>query len=170
MNGADETIFEQAAHWHLAIADDRMDWDSFTRWLEADPRNREAYDRIAFTDAALDEHRSALSALCDETPLRRNSPKWPLWFGGALAASLAILLIVPQFIAPQAAHKALAFIALGSLFNVNSVAINAGWALAAAWLAARGSVQAGMRWLDRAAGAMFVGFGVKLAVTENPVS
>jgi threonine/homoserine/homoserine lactone efflux protein len=29
-------------------------------------------------------------------------------------------------------------------------------------------VQRGMRWLDRAAGALFIGFGVKLAMTDNP--
>ncbi|HEY8050563.1 MAG TPA: LysE family translocator [Ramlibacter sp.] len=84
--------------------------------------------------------------------------------------AIFFLAFVPQFIPPDAAHKALAFIALGALFNINSVFVNAGWALAAAWLANRGSVQAGMHWLDRAAGAMFVGFGLKLALTENPVS
>ena len=44
-------------------------------------------------------------------------------------------------------------------------------ALAAAWLAKRvGAVQRGMHWLDKAAGAMFVGFGLKLALTDNPTS
>lgn len=90
----------------------------------------------------------------------------------ALNPKVAIffLAFVPQFITPEAGHKALVFIALGSLFNVNSVAINAGWALAAAWLAARGGVRSAMHWLDRVAGAMFVGFGLRLALAENPVS
>jgi threonine/homoserine/homoserine lactone efflux protein len=70
--------------------------------------------------------------------------------------------------APDAEHKALAFVLLGTLFNINSVAINSGWALAAAWMARHGAVQRGMHWLDRAAGAMFIAFGVKLALSDNP--
>ena len=57
---------------------------------------------------------------------------------------------------------------LGTLFNVNSIAVNSGWALAAAWMAGHGAVQRGMRWLDRVAGAMFVAFGLKLALSDNP--
>ena len=38
----------------------------------------------------------------------------------------------------------------------------------AAWMARHGSVQKGMHWLDRAAGVMFIGFGVRLAMSDNP--
>ncbi|HYF19480.1 MAG TPA: LysE family translocator [Ramlibacter sp.] len=82
--------------------------------------------------------------------------------------AIFFLAFVPQFIAPEAADPALAFVLLGALFNVNSIPVNTGWALAAAWMAGRQSVQHGMHWLDRAAGAMFVGFGLKLALSENP--
>ena len=82
--------------------------------------------------------------------------------------AIFFLAFVPQFIAPEAPHKALVFIALGALFNLNSVPINVGWALAAAWMARRESVQRGMHWLDRVAGAMFIAFGLKLALTDNP--
>jgi RhtB (resistance to homoserine/threonine) family protein len=82
--------------------------------------------------------------------------------------AIFFLAFVPQFIAPDAPRKALAFVLLGTLFNLNSVAVNSAWALAAAWMARRDTVQRGMQWLDRVAGAMFVGFGVKLALTENP--
>jgi threonine/homoserine/homoserine lactone efflux protein len=84
--------------------------------------------------------------------------------------AIFFLAFVPQFIAPETEHKALAFVLLGTLFNINSVAIHSGWALAAAWLARRGLVQRGMHWLDRAAGAMFMGFGLKLALTDNPTA
>ncbi|TFZ01715.1 LysE family translocator [Ramlibacter humi] len=82
--------------------------------------------------------------------------------------AIFFLAFVPQFIAPDTPDKALAFVLLGVLFNVNSVPVNSGWALAAAWMARRDAVQRGMHWLDRAAGAMFIAFGVKLALTENP--
>lgn len=88
----------------------------------------------------------------------------------ALNPKVAIffLAFVPQFIAPHTEHKALAFLALGALFNANSLAINAAWALAAAWMARHEGVQRGMQWLDRAAGAMFIAFGLRLALSDNP--
>jgi len=74
------------------------------------------------------------------------------------------LAFLPQFISPEAPNKTLWFLVLGLLFNVNSIPINVGWALTAGWLARRKTVQSRMAWLDRLAGTMFVGFGIKLAV------
>lgn len=82
--------------------------------------------------------------------------------------AIFFLAFVPQFIAPATEHKALAFVLLGTLFNANSIAINSAWALAAAWMARRDAVQRGMHWLDRAAGAMFIAFGARLALADNP--
>lgn len=83
--------------------------------------------------------------------------------------ALFFLAFLPQFIAPAQEHKSLAFLLLGLLFNFNGLWVNIGWALTAAWLARRvGAVQRGMHWLDRIAGAMFVGFGLKLALSEAP--
>lgn len=85
--------------------------------------------------------------------------------------ALFFLAFVPQFIAPNAAHPSLAFLALGLLFNFNALWVNFGWAMAAAWMARRvGAVQKGMRALERVAGAIFIGFGVKLALTDLPSS
>ena len=84
--------------------------------------------------------------------------------------ALFFLAFVPQFIAPTVEHKALAFLLLGLLFNVNGLGVNIGWALAAAWLARRATGKLGglFGWLDRVAGAMFIGFGIKLALAEAP--
>ena len=83
--------------------------------------------------------------------------------------ALFFLAFVPQFIAPGVENKPLAFLLLGLLFNFNGLWVNLGWAVAAAWLARRASVvQKSMHWLDRIAGAMFVGFGIKLALTAAP--
>lgn len=100
---------------------------------------------------------------------------WKIFVGGfwtnALNPKVAIffLAFVPQFIAPGTEHPTLAFLALGVLFNVNAIPINMGWAIAAGWMARRATlIQRGMHWLDRAAGVMFIGFGLKLALTDNP--
>ena len=82
--------------------------------------------------------------------------------------AIFFLAFVPQFIAPDAADKTVAFLLLGALFNVNSVPVNTGWALAAAWMARRGAVQRSLHWLDRAAGVLFIAFGLRLAFADLP--
>jgi threonine/homoserine/homoserine lactone efflux protein len=83
--------------------------------------------------------------------------------------ALFFLAFLPQFIGPEIENKPLAFLLLGLLFNFNGLWVNIGWAAAAAWLSSRvGAVQAGMHWLERAAGAMFLGFGLRLALSDNP--
>lgn len=83
--------------------------------------------------------------------------------------ALFFLAFVPQFIAPGTEDKVTAFLLLGLLFNVNSLPINFGYAWLAGWAARRvGVVQRAMHWMDRAAGVMFIGFGVRLALTDNP--
>lgn len=82
--------------------------------------------------------------------------------------ALFFLAFVPQFIAHDAPNKVAAFLLLGLIFNVNSLPINFGYA----WLAAKAAqrlhtVQHAMRWLDRVAGLMFMGFGLKLAMSDN---
>jgi threonine/homoserine/homoserine lactone efflux protein len=84
--------------------------------------------------------------------------------------ALFFLAFVPQFIVPEAAHPTWAFLLLGVLFNLNALPINLGYAAIAAWAVRRmGVVQRGMAWLERIAGIMFIGFGLKLAWTDQPV-
>ncbi|MGZ5787264.1 MAG: LysE family translocator [Ramlibacter sp.] len=100
----------------------------------------------------------------------RSQVFWGAFLTNVLNPKVALffLAFVPQFIAPDSADKAIVFLALGVLFNLNALPVNFGWALAAAWMARRNSVQRSMRWLDRAAACMFIGFGLKLALADNP--
>jgi threonine/homoserine/homoserine lactone efflux protein len=92
----------------------------------------------------------------------------------ALNPKVAIffLAFLPQFISPGSSHTSLAFAVLGLLFILNSVPINLGYVLLASWVSqrmqhnAQGFARA-MLWLERTAGALFVGFGVKLALSER---
>jgi threonine/homoserine/homoserine lactone efflux protein len=100
---------------------------------------------------------------------------WAIWRRGFLTnvlnpkVALFFLAFVPQFIRPDAAHPALAFLLLGVLFNLNSLPINLGYAWLAAWAARRLHVlQTAMGWMDRIAGLMFIGFGLRLALAEPP--
>ena len=63
----------------------------------------------------------------------------------------------------------LAFVVLGSLFNVTGTL----WNIAVAWAAARivsarDVIQWARIWLQRLLGAMFIGIGVRLALAERP--
>lgn len=118
-------------------------------------------------------------ATTDLRAVATSEPRRPLkavFIGGfwtnVLNPKVAIffLAFVPQFIAPDAASPALAFALLGMLFNLNAIPVNVGWALLAAWMAKRDAVQRGVHWLDRAAGVMFIGFGIKLALADHPAN
>ena len=82
--------------------------------------------------------------------------------------ALFFLAFLPQFIDAGAPSKTLAFIALGCLFNFNSLFVN----IPVAWLAARagGRVRANAsaaRWLTGAVGALFVLLAARLATVER---
>lgn len=83
--------------------------------------------------------------------------------------ALFFLAFVPQFIAPGTENKVTAFLLLGLLFNLNSLPINFGYAWLAGWASRRvGAVQRALRGMDRAAGLMFIGFGLRLALSDPP--
>ncbi len=104
----------EAVAWHAALthdadqngAADGADWDGFTAWLEAHPAHQTAYDTVALVDALVDEHHDTLSGLLAAPP----APQ-PWWrkrgvvgsaLGGAIAASLTALLVVPALHGPAA--------------------------------------------------------------------
>jgi len=82
--------------------------------------------------------------------------------------ALFFLAFVPQFIDAHASHAALAFVALGTLFNLNSLFVN----LPVAWLAARAGRRARgsprlVRLLQGAVGVLFVALSARLALLER---
>ncbi len=79
------------------------------------------------------------------------------------------LAFVPQFIAPNADSKALAFILLGCIFNFNGMLWCHFLAFSAAFTSKRVRLSHHFkRWLNRLVGGLFVSFGVKLALSETP--
>lgn len=105
-------------------------------------------------------------------------PSRAVFWQGALTnalnpkVALFFLAFLPQFVDAGAAQQALAFVALGLLFTSSGTLVNVLVALAAGQLvrmaAAGGSGRrSGGRWLQRAAGALFIGLGLKLALSAK---
>lgn len=85
--------------------------------------------------------------------------------------ALFFLAFLPQFIAPGATDKTLAFVLLGLIFNFNGLGVNLAYAALGAAVSQRfAALRRGRVWLERLAGAVFIGFGLKLALTDNPTT
>lgn len=107
MNQDDQ--MREAVAWHALLSRVDVDWDGFTAWLEADPANQAAYDSVALGDALVDEHRNTLIDLL-AAPAAAPAPWWRRRgllsgaLGGAIAASLTALLVVPALHGPETRH------------------------------------------------------------------
>lgn len=78
--------------------------------------------------------------------------------------ALFFLAFVPQFIAPDAPQKALAFIVLGCIFNFNGMIWCHLLAFSTAYASRKVRLPARLgAWLNRLMGGLFVGIGIKLA-------
>jgi threonine/homoserine/homoserine lactone efflux protein len=82
--------------------------------------------------------------------------------------AIFFLAFLPQFVAADAPSKAAAFVTLGLIFDAVGTVWNIAVACAAGWLATRAPSQRLKLWLERGIGALFVGVGVKLALTNRP--
>ena len=106
-------------------------------------------------------------------PARSGNPFWQGALTNALNPKVALffLAFLPQFIDAGAPGQAMALLVLGTLFNLGGTGVN----LVIAWVAsgvASGLSQRGGAgrlgpWLQRLAGAKFVGLGVKLALSSR---
>ncbi|BDQ38005.1 lysine transporter LysE [Pseudodesulfovibrio nedwellii] len=82
--------------------------------------------------------------------------------------ALFFLAFLPQFVSADAESKPLAFLFLGILFTINGTLINMIWA----WSAAKASDVFGgggkyVHWIKRAAGTLFIGLGIRLAMADS---
>src|SRR4029453_17343539 len=81
--------------------------------------------------------------------------------------ALFFLALLPQFIDPNAPHKALAFVFLGIVFTINGTLWNLLVAGTAAWVTRSvRQTHAITTWLNRTIGAVFVYLGVRLVGTQ----
>jgi transmembrane sensor len=86
-----DDIDARALDWVVRVGSDAFDdWPAFHAWLEADPRHASAYHAMS---ADIDEMAAIVPAAevapVAVMPVRR---RWPVWAGGALAASLALFV------------------------------------------------------------------------------
>lgn len=85
--------------------------------------------------------------------------------------ALFFLAFIPQFVAPSAPDKTIAFLFLGAVFNFNGML----WCLALAWTSALAAqkVKASQQvkhWLNRIVGVLFVTLSIKLALSRASVN
>lgn len=82
--------------------------------------------------------------------------------------ALFFLAFLPQFVSGDAPSKPMAFLVLGVIFTFNGILVNLGYA----WSASRAAAlfNGGGRfvgWIKRAAGTLFIGLGVRLALADS---
>lgn len=82
--------------------------------------------------------------------------------------AIFFLAFVPQFIDANAPHKEVAFLILGSIFNVNGML----WCHALALFTAQASSRVKVSplvalWLNRVTGGLFIWLGIKLALSKQ---
>ncbi|WP_343731721.1 LysE family translocator [Duganella sp.] len=82
--------------------------------------------------------------------------------------ALFFLAFVPQFISADSSNKPLAFIILGTVFNVNGMLYCHGLALFTAFASTRLKIKPLVSlWLNRTMGGLFLALGVRLALSEQ---
>jgi threonine/homoserine/homoserine lactone efflux protein len=111
----------------------------------------------------------AIAAAADDGDVSLRKVFWQGAMTNALNPKVALffLAFLPQFVAAEAPHKALAFALLGSIFVLNGTL----WCLGLAAFAARAAqrIKRSARvllWINRALGGFFIWLGVRVAMLE----
>jgi len=82
--------------------------------------------------------------------------------------ALFFLAFLPQFVSMDSPSKPMAFLVLGVIFTFNSILVNTVWA----WTASRAATLFNgggkyVAWIKRAAGTLFIGLGIRLAMADS---
>jgi transmembrane sensor len=97
----DEELLETAIIWHARLASpdaSDADWSEFTNWLDADPQNGRAYDRVALADQAYEE---ALTEVPSAPVVAAvNDNQQPAWYRRKALMAVAASVAVALFAAP----------------------------------------------------------------------
>jgi threonine/homoserine/homoserine lactone efflux protein len=128
---------------------------------------------LVYVGISLIRSKSA-AASTTAAPRHRPAPLRGIYFQGFLTnvlnpkVALFFLAFLPQFVAPDAPSKPLAFLFLGILFNFNGTL----WNLLVAWSTARISRRLGASsrfktWFNRCVGSLFVFVGIRLALAHD---
>lgn len=128
---------------------------------------------LFYVGAAMLLERNAANGADGVAVLAKAEPGRIFWQGfltNVLNPKVALffLAFLPQFISADSTQKPLAFLFLGCLFIFNATFV----VLAFAWIVAkaRGHVSGSSRlgaWLNRGCGVLFIGVGIKLALSER---
>ena len=88
----DDRLAEEAAAWAVRTGDAGFaDWDDFTAWLEQSPDHAAAYDRVTAAVAEAVEGLPPIPAAVNDDERRPRVSR--RWLGGAIAASLAAVVV-----------------------------------------------------------------------------
>jgi len=116
--------------------------------------------------------RSAVAEAAQATAAR--APSLPAVFRQGMVTNvlnpkvaLFFLAFLPQFIAPDAPHKTLAFLALGGLMVTQGTVFLLALVAVSARLRRLGGSPTLARWLNGLGGALFLGLAARLALVEN---
>ena len=103
-------------------------------------------------------------------PHTMKSIFWQGFLSNALNPKVVLffLAFVPQFINHDSPEKALAFIVLGAIFNVNSMLWCHFLAISTAFASKRLKISKSMSvWLNKTIGVLFISLGMKLALAAK---
>lgn len=93
MSASDTDLQEAARLWAIRVQDPAFgDWDGFTEWLERDPSHLAAYE-VVQDDADWGAELLSTAPMAQSEPVVETRPRrWWLAGGGAIAASLALIV------------------------------------------------------------------------------